>query len=140
VYTAALVVVALAVGAPRLKEKPPPGPAVVGRWECTALAIDGKPDRQWQGLEYEFTADGKWVIYRNGQVIDHRERPYKLDPKAGPGAIDVDEGRPQPSAFRVEKGTLQLAIQTNGGDRPAGAEATGRGIMTFTFRRVKPDK
>lgn len=95
-YAAAFLALTLPVAAPKLKEKAPPGPEVVGRWLCTALDVDGRGNPQWQGLEYEFTADGKWVIYRNGQVIDSRARTYKLDPKAGPTAIDVDEGVPRP--------------------------------------------
>lgn len=139
-YAAAFLALTLPVAAPKLKEKAPPGPEVVGRWLCTALDVDGRGNPQWQGLEYEFTADGKWVIYRNGQVIDSRARTYKLDPKAGPTAIDVDEGVPRPAAFRVEKDVLRLVIQTNGGDRPPGPEATGRGLMRFTFERVPKGK
>jgi uncharacterized protein (TIGR03067 family) len=140
VHTVAFLALTLPVSAPALKDKPPPGPPVVGRWQCTALTIDGAPNPQWQGLEYEFTADGKWVIYRDGRVLDDRARTYKLDPKAGAGAIDVDEGVPERGAFRVEKDTLQLAIHFGGGDRPARPEATGKGIMTFTFERVKGGK
>jgi len=126
--------------APALKEKPAP-PALHGRWTCTALNINGRPDPQWQGLEYEFTPDGKWIIYRNGNVLDDRERTYLLDVKAGPHAIDLTEGpQPQPSAFRVEKDTLQLAIRTAHGERPAAPDATGDGLMTFTFQRLKQGK
>jgi uncharacterized protein (TIGR03067 family) len=141
--TAALLALALPLSAPQLKDKAPTGPAVVGRWECTALVVDGKPNPQWAGLEYEFTADGKWIIYRNGQVLDQQNRTYRLDPAAGAEAIDVTEGpAPQPAAYRVEKDgeTLRLVIRTGRGERPAGPDATGEGLMTFTFRRVKSGK
>ena len=137
---ATLLVLSLVPAAPALKEKPAP-PPLHGRWTCIALNINGRPDQQWQGLEYEFTPDGKWIIYRNGKVLDDRERTYLLDAKAGPQAIDLTEGpQPQVSAFRVEKDTLQLAIRTANGDRPATPDATGDGLMTFTFQRVKAGK
>lgn len=137
---ATLLIVSLVPAAPALKEKPAPSP-LYGRWACTALNINGRPDPQWQGLEYEFTPDGKWIIYRNGKVLDDRERTYLLDAKVGPQAIDLTEGpQPQAAAFRVEKDTLQLAIRTANGDRAATPDATGDGIMTFTFQRVKAGK
>lgn len=137
-HSVALLAMAFPIGAPALKDKPASAPSLVGRWECTALVVDGTANPQWKGLEYEFTKDGKWVIYRDGQLLDGRERTYRLDPKTRPGAMDVDEGpQPQTAAFRVERDTLQLAIGTGKSSRPAGPESTGKGIMTFSFRRVK---
>lgn len=138
--SALLIGVALTVGAPALKEPPPKAPPLVGRWVCTSLTIDGKADPQWQGLEYEFTADSVWVIYRNGKDIGGITRTYTADPKAGAGAVDVCEradGVGQPSRYKVDRDTLDLSIRTQaGGARPADFEP-GAGLMTFTFRRAK---
>jgi hypothetical protein len=139
-HAATFLAVVLPLGAPALKDPPAPPPTIVGRWECTALVVDGGPNPQWKGLEYEFTKDGKWIIYRDGRVLDDRERTYQLDPKIA-GAIDVTEGpRPSLSSFRVEKDTLKLAIASAGGGRPDAPETTGKEIMNFTFQRVKTGK
>ena len=139
-HAATFLATVLPFGAPALKDAPAATLTLVGRWECTALVVDGGPNPQWKGLEYEFTKDGKWIIYRDGRVLDDRERTYHLDAKST-DAIDVTEGpQPSPSSFRIEKDTLKLAIATAGSGRPAGPEATGKGIMTFTFQRVKPAK
>jgi hypothetical protein len=68
-----LVGLVLAIGAANLKEPPTKGPPLVGQWECTALTINGKADPQWQGLEYEFTSAGGWVIDRDGKDIGGRD-------------------------------------------------------------------
>jgi uncharacterized protein (TIGR03067 family) len=134
----AFLAVALAVSAPALKDKPAKGPALVGRWDCTSLVIDGQGSSQSEGLEYEFTADGNWLIYRNGQPLGERDRTYRLDPKAGPAVIDLTEySNPYPGMFKVETDTLTMSFRTAGTDRPADAGSTGKGLMTFTFKRVK---
>jgi len=131
---------ALVAGAPNLKDPPPKGPPVVGRWECTALTVNGRADPQWRGLEYGFTSDGGWVIYRDGTDIDGISRTYEADAKAMPAAIDVREradGVAQPSIYRVERDTLTLSMRTErGGARPTDFQP-GAGLMTFTFRRVR---
>lgn len=130
-------VLALAVGAPNLKEPPPKG--LVGRWQCTAVTISGKAD-QWQGLEYEFTANGLWILHRDGKDNAKEGWTYKSDPEAGPGAIDLCErpdGVAQPSRYKVDGEILDVSIRTEkGGARPADL-GPGDGLQTFTFRRVK---
>jgi uncharacterized protein (TIGR03067 family) len=97
-------------------------------------------DPQWNGQEWEFTADGRWVIYREGKDIGGIRRTYKTDLKAGPGAVDLCErvdGVVTPSVYKVDGDMLSLSIRIEkGGARPAGFEP-GVGLMTFTFRRVK---
>jgi uncharacterized protein (TIGR03067 family) len=139
-----LVGLALTIGAPNLKEPPPMGPPLVGRWECTALTISGKADLEWKGQEWEFTAEGGWVVYRDGKDIGgisrtNKARTYKADPKAGIGDIDLCErtdGVAQPALFKVDRDTLDLSIRFTDGTRPADFEP-GDGLMTYTFRRVK---
>lgn len=135
-----LIGLALAVGAPALKDPPKKEDPLVGRWSCTALTIAGKADPQWQGLEYEFTPAGGWVIYRDGKDIGGIVRTYTADPKTAPGAIDLCEradGVAQPSLYKVDGDTLNLSIRTeSGGTRPADFNP-GQGLMTFVFKRVK---
>jgi uncharacterized protein (TIGR03067 family) len=134
-----LLGVALGIGAPGLKDPPPKTPPLVGRWLATALTIDGKADPQWNGLEYEFTSDGVWIIYRDGKDLGGVVRSYKADAKARPAAIDVCEqkdGTAQSAIFRIEGDTLFLSIRTGRGERPTNFEPA-EGVMTFQFTRVK---
>jgi uncharacterized protein (TIGR03067 family) len=131
-------VLLLAPGAPALKEAPK-GPALVGRWACTALTVSGKSDPQWKGLEYEFTADGKWIIYRDGRDIGGIQRTYTHDPKARPAILDACEradGKAQPGIYEVDADTLRVVLPF-GETRPT-SFGPAAGVMTFEFRRVKP--
>jgi uncharacterized protein (TIGR03067 family) len=135
-----LVGLALTVGAPKLKEPPSKGPPLVGRWECTDLTRNGKDNLQGPGLEYEFTPEGGWMVYRVGKDIGGIGRRYKVDPKAGPGAVDLferDDGVALPSLYKVDGATLILSIRTDKGNRPTDFEP-GEGLSIFTFSRVKP--
>ena len=134
----ALLALASTVAAPALKDKPAKGPPLAGRWDCTSLVIDGQDSPQSNGLEYEFSADGQWFIYRNGQALAQPARTYRLDPKAGRAVIDLTEGdAAYPGMFQVEADTLTMSFRTAGADRPADPGSKGKGLMTFTFRRVR---
>jgi uncharacterized protein (TIGR03067 family) len=136
-----LLGVALGIGAPGRKEPPPKTPPLIGRWIAAALTINGKADPQWNGLEYEFTPEGAWVICRDGKDIGAVVRSYKANPKARPAAIDVCEqkdGTSEPATFKIDADILFLSIRTEGGDRPTDFEPAS-GIMTFRFTRVKKD-
>jgi uncharacterized protein (TIGR03067 family) len=129
----------LTVGAPGLKDKVPKDPPIVGRWQATDLNVNGQPDNQFRGMEYEFTPKGEWVIYRDGKVIDQTARTYRLNQEAGPRAVDVSEGpAPHLGIFLVDGDVLKLSftVLDNQG-RPAKADETGPGLMTLTFTRVK---
>jgi uncharacterized protein (TIGR03067 family) len=131
---------AVAVGAPNLKE--PPSKGLVGRWECTGLTISGKADPQWNGLEYEFTANGRWVIYRDGRVISGSGWTYKADDKAGPGAVDLcpAEGGGKMvsfSLFKVDGDRLTLSSPIRDGVARPADFAPAEGLMNYIFRRVQ---
>lgn len=125
---------AVAAGAPALKDRPAP-PPVVGVWEAVAFTTKGPrntatgeyadPRPRWT-----FTADGRWT--------DHTGRGgrYSVDVRASPPAItltrDADgaAGRPtgdQTGTFRVDGDELTLTLTVG----PDGA------VCTATFRRPK---
>lgn len=136
--TPALLTLAVVAGAPALKEAPK-APALVGRWVCTALTVSGRADPQWKGLEYEFTADGQWIIYRDGKDIGGVQRKYKSDPAAKPAAIDTCEspdGKFSPGIYKIDGDGLKMSLRTSDGARPATFDPV-EGVMTFEFRRVK---
>ena len=134
--TTTLLVLAVVAGAPALKESPKP-PALIGRWTCTALTVDGRPSPQWQGLEYEFTGDGKWVIYREGKDLGGVGRTYKADPAAKPAGLDACEradGVPTLGIYKVDGDSVSVALRSGDGPRPT-TFAPAAGVMTFEFRR-----
>jgi len=141
-YFATFLALTIPLSAPALKDRPGQTPPLVGRWDCTSLVSDGQPSPQAKGLEYEFTVDGQWLIYRDGaQLAGAVDRIYHLDSKSGPAVIDLTEGTaPYVGMFKVEKDTLFLSMRTSGEGRPAEPTTTGKGLMTFTFQRVKPAK
>ena len=133
---------ALSLGAPALKDKAPKDPPLVGRWAVSALAINGQDGLKGnEDLEYEFTRDGTWVIYRRGRVMDANKRTYTTDAKADPPAVDLTEraGGADPAIYRVEGDTLTLAIGRQGGRRPTTFEDQQATSMKLTMKRVKAD-
>lgn len=136
--TPLLLGLATAVGAPALKDPPPKGPAVVGRWAATQVEIGGTDTGQHMGLEYEFNPAGGWVIYRDNKALDG-PRGYVIDPKAKPAAMDLTENKSTyPGIYKVEEDTLTLLFRTNGtADRPTAFDAPADGLMKVVLRRVK---
>jgi uncharacterized protein (TIGR03067 family) len=138
--TASLFVLALTVSAPNLKPPPAPAPELLGRWQATQITIGGKDSTPGNtDLEYDFTADGKWVIYRAGQVLTDMPRTFTVDTKAKPAAVDLTEtaGNPQPGIYKVEKDTLTVSFHIGKGERPTAFDGPQANIMTLVMKRVK---
>lgn len=129
--------------APALKPPPAGDPRLVGRW-AVARAFNGREEvtKLNRGLEYEFRADGRWVIRRDGKEYLAAPGRYTADPGATPAAIDLV---PQPAdpmgpvvrgVYKVDGDTLTLHTRP-GADRPAGFEPAGAAsLMTLTRVRV----
>lgn len=133
---AVLVFAAVVVAAPALKE-PKKENALVGRWKCQELVTSGQPSPGNEDLEYEFTADGKWVIYRQGNPLTGADRTYKPVEDGKTKGIDLSEvANPYPGLFKVEGDTLTLIFRHAGLGRPAGFD-DAEGTMRFTMSRVK---
>jgi uncharacterized protein (TIGR03067 family) len=118
--TPALLILSIVVGAPTLKE-PPKASTLVGRWTCTALTVGGTPDPQWKGLEYEFTADGRWIIYRDGKELGGVARTYKADPAAKPANLDACEradGVYTLGIYKVDGDAMSVVLRSGDGPRP----------------------
>lgn len=134
--TPTYLALALTVTAPALKEKATADPPLLGRWAATSITVNGQPSAP-DGLEYEFTADGKWVIYRNGAALDGNTRSYSVTGEE----IDLTEGRtPYPGVFKADKGTLTLCFGFNGSDRPKDVGDRGDGLTSFVLSQVAVKK
>jgi uncharacterized protein (TIGR03067 family) len=137
----ALLAAVLTVAAPQLKEKPAKIEPLLGRWSAQQIVIGGKDSTPGnEDLEYEFVANGQWIIYRNGKPLDGT-RTWVCHPKARPAGIDLTEkkdGSPYPGIYEVDGDTLTVSIQTGGGERPRDFDAPPSGIMTVVMRRAPP--
>lgn len=127
--------VTAAYAAPVLKESREA--RLVGRWQVTQVVNRGTTHDGPIDSEYEFTADGRWIVYNAGKDIDGFKRTYKLVDGGKSRGIDLDErDDPYPGLFRIEGDTLTLIFRETGPERPVDFR-DGDGTLKFTMTRVK---
>ena len=100
--TATLIAVVLVVGAPEAQRGGAGGTptSLAAGPQRRSLPVGRTTHPVIKIWRYEFTSDGKWIIYRHGKVMDDKPRSYALEPKVGPTAIEINEWHfPQPSIF-----------------------------------------
>ena len=114
-------------------------PAATGQARRVVGTTIGVSAKGNTNLEYEFTADGRWVIYRNGTALSDKPRSFTFDVKAKPAAIDLTEtaGNPQPGIYKVEKDTLTVSFNFGKGERPTAFDGPTANVMTLIMTRVK---
>ena len=137
---AVLAGLALAVGAPNLKDPPKSDPPILGEWKLVEWLQGGGRTTIAEGSGVEFQPGGKRVWHDGPGQSD--ERQYKLYPGTSPAAIDLirtDVG-PQPQVYlcvyKVDGDKLVIAIGDLGGERPKTFEASAVNML-MTFTRVK---
>src|SRR4051794_10955976 len=140
-----LLGLALAVGAPALKEKDK-GPSLVGEWVVESVTNNGASVGVGNGLRYTFAADGEGLIHRDGKELPAAggTRGYTVDPKPNPPAVDLVSTRPgagetrQLGIYKIEGDTLTICwTRAKGGDRPTKFDAPeGSGLTVYVFKRV----
>jgi uncharacterized protein (TIGR03067 family) len=134
-----LLALALAAGAPNLKDRPGPEPSPVGRWATTDIRINGSDARPGnEDLAYEFTADGRWLSFWGGKERSRGET-YATDPRARPATIDLPTGQgwPMRGIYKVEGDTLTLVVRVCNDSRPASFDTKGGGVIKMVLTRVK---
>lgn len=145
--TATLLGLALAVGAPNLKDKEK-APTIVGEWEVESITTNGTRSAVGKGLQYTFTADGKWLIFRNGRETSPTiNRGFTADAKPNPPTVDLTTSRaggPEVrliGIYKVDADTLTIcSTRAKGADRPTRFEAPeGSGNTMYVLRRPKKE-
>jgi uncharacterized protein (TIGR03067 family) len=137
---ALLVGIALALGAPNLKDPPKTDPPLLGDWKMIEWLQKGARMAFGDGAGVEFLPEGK-RLWRDGPG-EPDVRQYKLYPKTSPAAIDLirTDAGPQPTVhpciFKIDGDTLIIAVGSPGGDRPTEFDAA-TATMLMTFTRVK---
>jgi uncharacterized protein (TIGR03067 family) len=122
-----------ALAAPPVKPKPNP---LIGVWTRVSIAYpDGTTNDKH--VRWEFTADGRRVIPRDGLRTEHR---YAADPGVTPMAIEITlDGGAQHGVYKVDGDTLTIALSDKGDPRPTGFTTPPHdGATVSVFRRVKP--
>lgn len=142
-----LLGLAVAVGAPPLKDRPKNEAGIVGEWVLERSTLGGKAAKIAEGLRYEFTADGQWIIRRDGAVVKALPRQFKVDAKANPAAIDVTYQKPdggplpQPAMlgiYKIEEDTLTICYAPGSTERPTTFEpAGGDRVAVLVLKRAK---
>ena len=123
-----LLLLAVVVAAPALKDRPAP-PALVGEWEAVAFTTAGPNSTAYGEYvaprpRHTFTTDGRWLD--GGRELGR----FTVDRKAPATAVTVT--RPDATlsgTFRVDGDVLTLTL----------SGLPGGGTSTATFRRVKKD-
>ncbi|HEX3152581.1 MAG TPA: TIGR03067 domain-containing protein [Gemmataceae bacterium] len=140
-----LLGLALAVGAPAVKDKEPAKPSIVGMWEGEKAVAGGKElPVPPGGISFTFEEDGKLHI-REGKRDKMDTGSYKLDPKKDPAEIDLmppaDKKEPIVSGiYKIDGDTMTLAFSRGapGGARPTKFESPeGSEVIVMTLKRVK---
>src|SRR5262245_42202479 len=113
--------VAVGVSAPGPKDPPKMDATIVGIWVLESILQGGKTPNVLAGAHYEFTADGQWILFREGVASKGPVREFKLDPKAIPATIDIADGPAaaavMPGIYKLDGDTLTLCFGRDG-ERP----------------------
>lgn len=137
---ALLLGLAVAVGAPALKDKPKEEQAILGDWKLVEW-LQGKQVRAIaDGQGAEFLPGGKRLV-RDGPG-EPDTRSYKVYAKTSPAQIDLTRSDlgPTPAVypciFKVEADKLVIAIGPPGGERPKSFDPA-ECYMFMTYTRLK---
>jgi uncharacterized protein (TIGR03067 family) len=140
-----LTLVALSLGAPKIKESPKKEPPIVGKWQLVEWLDDGDDVGGTSNTVHEFTADGKRFIRQN-DVGTETGRTYKFVSGVGPIGIDLirpttaTETETHPAILKIDGDRLVLSIARPGKERPKNFDCpSGSNLIRMTFRRVKND-
>src|SRR5262245_8450094 len=104
-----LVALAIAVGAPALKDKAAPA-TLVGEWDIEQCVAGGNPKASVTN-RWVFRADGTRAILSN-QGKEVAAGNYTIDSKAGTLELDATgtQTRPYPCRYKLDGDTLTLNV------------------------------
>ena len=135
---------ALAAGAPGLKDAPKPAPSVVGEWVAERRTFSGtETPPAGDALRYVFAADGTYAVHRGPRKV-YADRKYATDPKKNPPTIDLDTeavgGRVVRGIYKVDGDTLTVCWSNGSDPRPTAFESTAAKPTTlYVFKRLTRD-
>jgi uncharacterized protein (TIGR03067 family) len=139
-----LLCVALAVGAPGVKDPPKKGgPAILGEWTLESWTIGGRAMLQPMNDHpnvFTFLPDGTMTVKLHlGRGERTETDAYKMDDKKTPAEIDLipgeaGNGSTMYGIFKIDKDTLTIRM---GDERPTKFESAGDAkTMVLVLKRV----
>ncbi len=129
-----------ALAAPKVKERVPPAPEIVGEWVAESRTFAGQPiGVPADGIRLVFRANGEYTWVINGTDADPHGHKFTLNAKGDPAEIDFVP-REKPAylgVFKVEKDTQTLCHTRAGDARPTKLESpAGSRADLYVFRRA----
>jgi len=134
--TPLLLGLAMAVGAPALKDKPAPEPTLVGEWTAESVSVGGQPSTAGPNY-WVFRADRTWAIRAQGADLD--SGTYTGDARGSLGTADLVGTRGAPRTnlcrYRIDGDTLILSVGHDPTVRPNNLDP-GEKTTVWVFKRV----
>ena len=133
---------------PGPKDAPKPDPKLIGRWLLVrSFAWDREATEDPPRTEYEFTADGKWTMRRDGKEDPAGPGSFTTDPAAKPAQIDLtvrDHHDPKHltvvrGIYKIEGDTLTFRNSTNSDERLRSFDDPNKGFHAV-FKRVTKEQ
>lgn len=143
----ALLITALAIGAPALKDPPKKELKIEGDWVVESQTTGGRPLKSAIERHYIFSGDGKWTMISSKAKAKNAPsltRTFVVDPSTNPASIDMktSSGLAQPNMvgiIKVEGDTLTLCYNRTGEDRPKTFESPEDSTtILIIMKRAKP--
>lgn len=142
-----LLITALAVGAPALKDPPKKELKIEGEWVVESQVNGGRHLKSSIERRYIFSGDGKWTMTSSKAKAKNAPsltRTYVIDGSTNPPSIDMktSSGLTQPNMIgiiKVDGDTLTLCYSRSGEDRPKTFESPeDSSTILIIMKRAKP--
>jgi uncharacterized protein (TIGR03067 family) len=142
-----LLITALAIGAPALKDPPKKELQIEGEWVVESQVTGGRSLKSPIECHYIFSTDGKWIVTASNakvKVPPSLMQTYVINTKTTPASIDMrtSAGLDQPNmvgVIKVDRDTLTLCYSRNGEDPPKTFESPeGSSTILIIMKRAKP--
>ena len=128
-----LIGLALAVGAPNLKEPPT---SLVGEWLAESVTVGVGPSESGSD-RWVFSADRTWTIHHREKVTGSGD--FTWDQKRSPGTIDLAHGSADLPVnlcrYRLDGDTLVLSVGHDSHARPADV-LPAKNTTVWVFKRL----
>ena len=134
------LLLAIALGAPALKEKPRET-TIVGEWEAQEIVVSGRPRKtRVEDTTWVFHADGSREIRRDGKVAFSGK--FTVDAKSSPATLDLDAKANGEAVYlciyKVDSDTMTLNVGWQKAPQPSEfTSPDGSQYTLYVFKRVK---
>jgi uncharacterized protein (TIGR03067 family) len=137
---------AFAVAAPALKDKPKGNADIAGEWVVESTQSSGRMRGTPKGeMRYKFDADGKLTVTRGDRRIGGDDRGYNFDPDKSPATIDLigdttdQESSVTRGIYKIEGNKMTLLIPRGRDERPTKFEVSRESPGTiYILKRARP--